>query len=610
MIEFLKILTLVKGYYKHAALNVFFNVLGMLFSAFSIILLIPIMEILFNQDGKVQKILENKPVTDFFSDGYSLKEHGFYFLAEQIQLNGSAVVLMYVCIMVVLFTFLKNASIYFALYFIAVIRNGVIKDYRNTMYSQILNLQLSFFSEEKKGDIISKMTNDLKEVEWSILKSIEATFRDPLNIVIYFVILIWMSPELTLFLAVFFPIAGVMIGFIAKRLRGNATKGQSKLGDLIAFLEESISGLRIIKGFSVEEKSIRRFDQLNKEYNRLMIKMYRKADLASPMSEFLGIMLIAAVLWYGGLLAIDGNIDGSFFIAYIAFLSQLISPFKAITKAYSNAQKGLSAINRIKDITEAEVLIFDQPDAKNIKSLNSDISFSNVSFKYEKDWVLNDVSLELKKGQTIALVGQSGSGKTTLADLLPRFYEPQKGQVKIDDVPINELSLKSLRSLLGIVTQESILFNDTIFNNIAFSVENATKEDVENAAKIANAHDFIMSFENGYDSIVGDGGGKLSGGQKQRIAIARAVLKNPDVLILDEATSALDTEAEKLVQQALHRLMKNRTSLVIAHRLSTIQHADCILVMNKGEIVERGTHQELIEKDGVYNRLIQMQSFS
>ena len=568
------------------------------------------MEILFNQDGKVQKILENKPVTDFFSDGYSLKEHGFYFLAEQIQLNGSAVVLMYVCIMVVLFTFLKNASIYFALYFIAVIRNGVIKDYRNTMYSQILNLQLSFFSEEKKGDIISKMTNDLKEVEWSILKSIEATFRDPLNIVIYFVILIWMSPELTLFLAVFFPIAGVMIGFIAKRLRGNATKGQSKLGHLIAFLEESISGLRIIKGFSVEEKSIRRFDQLNKEYNRLMIKMYRKADLASPMSEFLGITLIAAVLWYGGLLAIDGNIDGSFFIAYIAFLSQLISPFKAITKAYSNAQKGLSAINRIKDITEAEVLIFDQPDAKNIKSLNSDISFSNVSFKYEKDWVLNDVSLELKKGQTIALVGQSGSGKTTLADLLPRFYEPQKGQVKIDDVPINELSLKSLRSLLGIVTQESILFNDTIFNNIAFSVDNASKEDVENAAKIANAHDFIMSFENGYDSIVGDGGGKLSGGQKQRIAIARAVLKNPDVLILDEATSALDTEAEKLVQQALHRLMKNRTSLVIAHRLSTIQHADCILVMNKGEIVERGTHQELIEKDGVYNRLIQMQSFS
>ena len=610
MIEFLKILTLVKGYSKHAILNVFFNVLGMLFSAFSIILLIPIMEILFNQDGKVQKILENKPITNFFEKGYSLKEHGFYFLAEQIQLNGSAYVLMCVCFMVVLFTFLKNASIYFALYFIAVIRNGVIRDFRNSMYRQILNLQLSFFNEEKKGDIISKMTNDLKEVEWSILKSIEATFRDPLNIIIYFAILVWMSPELTLFLVVFFPIAGIMIGFVAKRLRGNAIRGQSKLGDLISFLEESISGLRIIKGFNVEEKSIQRFDQLNQEYNRLMVKMYRKADLASPMSEFLGITLIAAVLWYGGVLAIDGEIDGSFFIAYIAFLSQLISPFKAITKAYSNAQKGLSAISRINEITKAEVLIMDQFDAKKVMGLNEKISFENISFKYEKEWVLNDVSFDCKKGQTIAIVGQSGSGKTTLVDLLPRFYEPQKGQIRIDNNPINELSLKSLRSIFGIVTQESILFNDSIFNNIAFSVENASNQEVKSAAEIANAHEFINGFENGYDTIVGDGGGKLSGGQKQRIAIARAVLKNPDVLILDEATSSLDTESEKLVQEALQRLMKNRTSLVIAHRLSTIQHADCILVLKDGNIVERGTHKQLIANGGVYSNLIEMQSFS
>ena len=568
------------------------------------------MEILFNQDGKVQKILENKPITNFFDEGYSLKEHGFYFLAEQIQLNGSAYVLMCVCFMAVLFTFLKNASIYFALYFIAVIRNGVIRDFRNSMYRQILNLQLSFFNEEKKGDIISKMTNDLKEVEWSILKSIEATFRDPLNIIIYFAILVWMSPELTLFLVVFFPIAGIMIGFVAKRLRGNAIKGQSKLGDLISFLEESISGLRIIKGFNVEEKSIQRFDQLNQEYNRLMVKMYRKADLASPMSEFLGITLIAAVLWYGGVLAIDGEIDGSFFIAYIAFLSQLISPFKAITKAYSNAQKGLSAISRINEITKAEVLIMDQFDAKKVMGLNEKISFENISFKYEKEWVLNDVSFDCKKGQTIAIVGQSGSGKTTLVDLLPRFYEPQKGQIRIDNNPINELSLKSLRSIFGIVTQESILFNDSIFNNIAFSVENASNEEVKSAAEIANAHEFINGFENGYDTIVGDGGGKLSGGQKQRIAIARAVLKNPDVLILDEATSSLDTESEKLVQEALQRLMKNRTSLVIAHRLSTIQHADCILVLKDGNIVERGTHKQLIANGGVYSNLIEMQSFS
>ena len=610
MVEFLKILSLVKGYRKHALLNVVFNVFGMLFSAFSIILLIPIMEILFNQEGKVQKILENKPVTDFFSEGYSLKEHGFYFLAEQIQLVGSATVLFYVCLMVVVFTLLKNASIYFALYFIAVIRNGVIKDYRNTMYGQILNLQLSFFSEERKGDIISKMTNDLKEVEWSILKSIEATFRDPLNIIIYFIILIWMSPELTLFLAVFFPIAGVMIGFVAKSLRSSANKGQNRLGDLIAYLEESISGLRIIKGFSVEEKSAKRFDKLNQEYNRLMVKMYRKADLASPLSEFLGITLIASVLWYGGLLAIDGEIDGSFFIAYIAFLSQLISPFKSITKAYSNAQKGLSAIERIKDITEAEISIFDQKNAKEIPKLERAVVFENVFFRYETDWVLKDVSLEINKGQTIALVGQSGSGKTTLADLVPRFYEIEKGAIKIDNIPINSIALKSLRSLLGIVTQESILFNDTVFNNIAFAVDNADKQDVIAAAKIANAHEFIMGFEQGYNSIVGDGGGKLSGGQRQRIAIARAVLKNPDILILDEATSALDTESEQLVQQALQRLMKNRTSLVIAHRLSTIQHADCILVLQEGEIVERGTHLELIEKNGVYSRLIQLQSFA
>lgn len=610
MIEFLRILTLVKGYYKHATLNVIFNVLGMLFSAFSIILLIPIMEILFNQEGKVERILESKPLTDFFAEGYSLKEHGFYFLADQIQLNGSAVVLMYVCVLVVLFTFLKNVCIYFALYFIAVIRNGVIKDFRNTMYSQLLNLQLSFFSEERKGDIISKMTNDLKEIEWSILKSIEATFRDPLNIVIYFIILIWMSPELTLFLAIFFPLAGVMIGFVAKSLRGNAKKGQSRLGDLIAYLEESISGLRIIKGFSVEEKAIKKFDKLNQEYNRLMVKMYRKADLASPLSEFLGITLIASVLGYGGLLAIEGEIDGSFFIAYIAFLSQLISPFKAITKAYSNAQKGLSAMDRIKDITEAEISIYDQKNAKDIVGLSDSISFEKVFFKYEQDWVLKNISLEIKKGQSIALVGQSGSGKTTLADLVPRFYEIQKGEIKIDQLPINTISLKSLRSLLGIVTQESILFNDSIFNNIAFAVDNPNKEDVIAAAKIANAHEFIMSFQKGYDSIVGDGGGKLSGGQKQRIAIARAILKNPEILILDEATSALDTESERLVQEALQRLMKNRTSLIIAHRLSTIQHADCIIVMQEGEIVERGTHKELLEKNGVYQRLIQLQSFA
>ncbi len=610
MIEFLKILALVKGYTKYAVLNVFFNVAAMIFSVFSIIMLIPIMEILFNQEGKVAKILADPPVLGFFSEGYSLKKHGFYVLAEQIDINGPAMVLMYVCLLVVLFTLLKNACLYFSLYFIAVIRNGVIKDYRNKMYQQILNLQLSYFSEERKGDIISKMTNDLKEIEWSILKSIEATFRDPLNIILYFIILLWMSTDLTFFLAIFFPVAGLMIGVIGKSLRRSAQKGQSKLGDLIAHIEETISGLRIIKGFHVNEKVNRNFVSLNNQYTRLMIKMYRKGDLASPLSEFLGIALIATVLWFGGQLAIDGEIDGSFFIAYIAFLAQLISPFKSITKAYSNAQKGLAAIDRVKEVTEAEITIKNHPDAIDISQLNNAISFQNIFFKYNHEWVLKNINFTINKGQTIALVGQSGSGKTTLADLLPRFYDVEKGSVKIDDVDIKKIKLKSLRKLLGIVTQESILFNDTIHNNIAFGVDSANEEEVINAAKIANAHDFIMNFNQGYQTRVGDGGGKLSGGQKQRIAIARAVLKNPEILILDEATSALDTESELLVQEALNRLMKDRTSLVIAHRLSTIQHADVILVLHEGEVVEQGTHDELLEIKGVYNRLIQLQSFS
>ena len=478
------------------------------------------------------------------------------------------------------------------------------------MYQQILSLQLSFFSDERKGDIISKMTNDLKEIEWSILKSIEAIFRDPLNIIIYFLILLWMSPDLTIFLIIFFPVAGLLIGFIGKSLRRSAKKGQSKLGDVIAHIEESITGLRIIKGFNVKEKAFRKFKKLNEEYNSLMIRMYRKGDLASPLSEFLGVTLVAAILWFGGRLALNGEIDGSFFIAYIAFLSQLIAPFKSITNAYSNAQKGLAATYRVKEITEAEVLIKDHSEAVNKKHLQDSILFDNVRFKYQDEWVLKNINFKIDKGQTIALVGQSGSGKTTLVDLVSRFYEVNEGSVQIDGHDLKMITLDSLRNLLGIVTQDSILFNDTIYNNIAFGVESTNEDNVINAAKIANAHEFILGLENGYQTNVGDAGNKLSGGQKQRIAIARAVLKNPEILILDEATSALDTESEHLVQDALNKLMNNRTSLVIAHRLSTIQHADMILVLHEGEIVEKGTHKSLLEQKGVYHRLIQLQSFS
>lgn len=610
MKEFLKILTLVKGYKKYAFLNVFFNVLAMIFSIFSIVMLIPIMKILFNQEGEIQELLNNPPPLEFSDAGYSLQDHGFYYLAQQIDTLGGNTVLLYVCIMVVIATLLKNASTYFALYFIAVIRNGVIRDYRNIMYNQIVELPLSYYSDERKGNLMSKMTNDLKEIEWSILRSLEATFRDPINIISFFVVLIWMSPELTLFLAVFFPVAGLLIGVVGKSLRKSAKKGQGKLGELISHLEETLSGLRIIKGFNAKDKMKDRFSEHNENYNKIMIRMYRKGDMASPMSEFLGIMLIASVLWYGGRLALAGDIDGSFFIAYIAFLSQLISPFKSITTAYSNAQKGLAAIERVKEVTEAEITIKDAPNAINIDSFGDKVEYKNVSFKYEKEYVLKNIDFSLEKGKTIALVGQSGSGKSTLADLLPRFYDIQEGEILIDGHNIKYITLFSLREQLGIVTQQSILFNDTVYNNISFgSEERATKELVIEAAKIANAHEFIEQMENGYDTNIGDSGGKLSGGQRQRLSIARAILKNPPILILDEATSALDTESEKLVQEALNNLMQNRTSLVIAHRLSTIQHADEIIVMQDGEIVERGNHNELIAQNGGYKKLIDMQSF-
>ena len=572
-------------------------------------LLIPILEILFKSEGDLTALLENPPVMDFWAKDYDLQEHGFYFLAQQIQTQGADTVLLYVCVFIVVAILMKNLCTYMALYVIAVLRNGVIEDFRNVIFKKILNLQLSYYSDERKGDIMSKVTNDLKEIEWSILRSVEALFRDPITIIAFFIMLIWMSPQLTVFLAIFFPIAGLLIGLIGKSLRKSARKGQSKLGALMSTLEETLSGLRIIKGFNAKSRVYDRYEKQNADYTRTMVKMYRKGDMASPVSEFLGVALIATVLWFGGQLVFEGALVGSFFIAYIAFLSQLISPFKSITNAYSNAQRGLAALERIKDITEAEVTITDGTEAS-IKSFESEVHFKNVSFKYEKEFVLKNIDLKITKGKTIALVGQSGSGKTTMADLLPRFYDVTEGEISIDGIDIRKSSLHDVRDLMGIVTQHSILFNDTIHNNIAFGLPEATREQVIEAAKIANADEFIKEMEKGYDTGIGDGGGKLSGGQRQRISIARAILKNPDILIVDEATSALDTESERLVQDALNSLMKNRTSLVIAHRLSTIQHADEIIVMQEGEIVERGNHKELIAHGGVYKKLTDLQSFA
>ena len=609
MKEFFKILTLVKGYRLYAILNVVLNLLATFFSLFSLMMLIPVTEVLFSQGDKLKEILENPPSLNFTSLDFSLKDYLFYQLAEQIQLVGQEKVLLMVCVFLVVAILLKNLSTYFALYYIAVIRNGVVRDFRNTIYDQIVELPLAYYSDEKKGDIISRMTNDLKEVEWSVLRSLEAVFRDPINIVVFFVTLVWMSPSLTLFLIVFFPLSGFLIGVIGKSLRRSASKGQEKLGGLIAHLEETLGGLRIIKAFNAKESSKEKFKKYNEDYNQIMIKMYRKGDLASPVSEFLGITLIAVVLLYGGSLVFEGEIRSSMFITYIGLLSQLISPFKSITSAYSNAQRGLSAMDRIKEIIQAEITITDPVVPQPYKAFEEAVVYEEVSFKYGKEEVLSNINLSIPKGKMVALVGQSGAGKSTLADLLPRFYDVTEGQILIDGVNIKALKLKDLRSHLGVVTQAPILFNDTVYNNIAFGQENVTKEEIVKAAKIANAHEFILKLEDGYQTNVGDGGGSLSGGQRQRISIARAVLKNPSILILDEATSALDTESEKLVQEALNNLMKNRTSIVIAHRLSTVQHADEIVVMQDGKIVERGNHTELVALDGKYKRLTEMQSF-
>jgi subfamily B ATP-binding cassette protein MsbA len=609
MKEFFKILTLVKGYRFYAIVNVLLNLLATFFSLFSLMMLVPVTEVLFSQGGRLKEIVEHPPVLDFSSLDFSMKDYLFYKLAEQVELVGQEQVLLFVCVFLVIAILLKNLATYFALYYIAVIRNGVVRDFRNTIYDKIVELPLAYYSDEKKGDIISRMTNDLKEVEWSVLRSLEAVFRDPINIIVFFVTLVWMSPSLTLFLIFFFPLSGFLIGLIGKSLRRSASKGQEKLGGLVAHLEETLGGLRIIKAFNAKEASKEKFRNFNEDYNNVMIKMYRKGDLASPVSEFLGIALIATVLLYGGRLVFEGEIRSSMFITYIGLLSQLISPFKSITSAYSNAQRGLSAMDRIKEIINADATIKDPVDPINKESFDSQIEYKNVSFNYGKEAVLKNINLIVPKGKMIALVGQSGAGKSTLADLLPRFYDVTSGELLLDGIDIKKLSLNSLRSHLGVVTQTPILFNDTIHNNIAFGLNNVSEEEVIIAAKIANAHEFIEKLENGYQATVGDGGGSLSGGQRQRISIARAVLKNPSILILDEATSSLDTESERLVQDALNKLMQNRTSIVIAHRLSTVQHADEIIVMHNGEIEERGTHQHLVALNGKYKKLTEMQSF-
>ncbi len=608
------ILQYVKGYWRYAILNITFNLLSAVFALFSVAMLFPFLQVLFSDDSKkLKEILQNgKP--EFHLSSSSIIENVNYFLASDIQAHSSIHALVGICLFIITTIFFKNLFRYLGMFFIAPIRNGVVKDMRNNLFKKILVLPLSYYSDERKGDIMSRMTADVREIEWSVLSSLEMIFREPVTITISLVFMFLMSWQLTAMALVLLPIAGIVIGRIGKSLRKTSTEEKEKTGILMSIMDETLGGLRIIKAFNAEKNIKQKFEKINNDYTNLMVKAYRRVDLSSPLSEFMGITVFVAILYVGGkmVLADQPTMNGAVFITYLALFSQLIAPAKSFTTAYYNIQKGLASTERVNKILNAEVLITDPSHPKTLNSFEKEIEYRNVSFAYreaEVGWVLNNINLKVGKGKTIALVGQSGSGKTTMADMLPRFYDPSQGEILIDGVTIKDLKLADLRGLMGIVTQESILFNDTLYNNIAFGMDGVTEEQVIEASKIANAHEFISQMPQGYQTNIGDRGNKLSGGQRQRVSIARAVLKNPPILILDEATSALDTESERLVQDALNKLMKNRTSLVIAHRLSTIQHADEIVVLQKGQIIEQGTHAVLISGNGAYRKLHDLQSF-
>ena len=615
MKEFIRILRrFVPPYKSNMVWNIIFNVLSAILNLFSFALIIPILKILFKIDEEVYTympwIFEASSWESWKGLAEAAKNNFFWYITNLIETEGGSFTLIVLGVFLVLMTFLKVATMYLAFFHMIPIRTGVVRDIRNQINNKITQLPLGFFSEERKGDIIARISGDVNEIENSIMSSLDMLFKNPILIFIYLTGMILISWQLTVFVLVLLPLAGYIMGQVGKKLKRKSLLGQQQWGDLMSQIEETLSGLRIIKAFNAESKIRNRFEKSNDIFRRTTMKIYRRQQMAHPMSEFLGTATIVVVLWYGGTLILSNNspIDAPTFIYYLVIFYSIINPAKDLSKSVYAIQKGLASMDRVDKILKAESDINDPIDPKPI-SLQKQIEYKNVWFKYQNDWVLKNVNLTIPKGKTVALVGQSGSGKSTLVDLLPRFYDVIEGSITIDGTDIRESTLYDLRGLMGNVNQEAILFNDSFFNNISFGVKNATLDQVKEAAKIANAHEFIMASEQGYETNIGDRGGKLSGGQRQRISIARAILKNPPILILDEATSALDTESERLVQEALENLMKNRTTIVIAHRLSTIRNADEICVMHGGEIVERGTHDALLVLDGFYKRLCDMQQF-
>ena len=608
MKEFLLVLRrFVPPYKKYLVLSVIFNILSAILNIFSFAAIIPILQILFNTgDSTATTTLMEWGSGDLKE---VLSNNAEYYVGQLITQIGPATTLLVIGLFLAVMTFLKTGAYFLSSATIIPIRTGVVRDIRNLLYKKIMSLPLGFFSEERKGDIIARMSGDVNEVENSIMSSLDMLFKNPILIVAYFATLIFISWQLTLFTLVFVPIMGWFMGYVGRKLKQNSIKAQALWSDTMSQVEETLGGLRSIKAFCAEEKMYSRFDRVNSNYRDDIKRVNTRQQLAHPMSEFLGTVMIVIVLWFGGILVLNNStLSGPTFIYYLVMLYSIINPLKDFSKAGYNIPKGLASMERIDKILNAQNNIEEKPNPVHIDSFKHSIEFRNVSFKYDTKWILRNINLTIEKGKTIALVGQSGGGKSTLVDLIPRYYDVQEGEVLIDGINVKDLGIHDLRQLIGNVNQEAILFNDSFFNNISFGVEGATMEQVAEAAKIANAYDFIMASEHGFDTNVGDHGGRLSGGQRQRVSIARAILKNPPILILDEATSALDTESERLVQDALERLMKTRTTVAIAHRLSTIKSADEIYVIHEGQIVENGTHEQLIAANGYYKKLNDMQS--